>query len=518
MEISDRDEAGESYATLVVRAFREARARTVLVSEEAQLTGSEALARVGAMQAVATGLCAPKTAPRLAILARNRPDSWLIQVAVQALGGSAVWLHPRGSLPDHRTVVEDAEPDILLVDPAIDPSASVPLAESFARTGPVIDLLGEGLGESLPDGLAQAAVRQPALACRPADIALLAYTGGTTGRPKAVVRTQASWARIAKLVLSDLGMARGTRFLAAGPISHVTGTKLLPALLTGGAIHFPGAATPSGIAEAIERWRITSTLLVPTALGSLLDSLEAQPRDISGLRQVFYGGAAIAPDLLRRAVARLGPVLHQVYGQAEGYPLTHLRPEDLEQAPDDRWRSCGRPVPSVRTRLVDRQGREVPAGEAGELLVKAPQVMERYFRRPAETETAFLDGWLRTGDLARRHADGFLEIVGRTKDMIVTGGFNVYAREVEMALEEHPEVAAAAVYGLPHPKWGEAVTASVVLTPDAAAGESDLIDHVRARKGAYQAPKALNFLPHLPMTAIGKVDKTRLKEAWKGRT
>jgi fatty-acyl-CoA synthase len=245
---------------------------------------------------------------------------------------------------------------------------------------------------------------------------------------------------------------------------------------------------------------------------ALLDHPRFDEFDLSSLETIFYGASAMSPTRLREAIARFGPVFFQFYGQSEApMSLTILR--RAEHQPDDPMRltSCGRPVPWVEVALLDDQNRPVAMGEPGEICARGPLVMGGYHNKPEQTAEALAGGWLHTGDVAVADDEGFLRIVDRKKDMIVTGGFNVYPREIEDVLGGHPFVSNCAVVGVPDARWGEAVKAVVVLRPGAAPCADELIALVRARKGSVQAPKTIDFVDAIPVTALGKADKKTLR-------
>lgn len=502
--------SGETYAGLVVQALRGAADRVVLVGEDGTWSGQAACAWLWRLRG-ALRQCASEHKPAVAILSHNRPDAWLAQVATMAAGGCITWLHPRGSVADHLAVLNGSAPRLLLLDPSFSPAVTEPLAERFRATGGVVASLGaSGLG---PDVHALAGAQpecEKELQCLPDEVGLLAYTGGTTGGPKAVARTHGQWAAMARIIADHCELGEGSRFLAASPLSHVGGTMVLPVLLKGGCVRMLAAPSAESIREALDSWAATSTLLVPTALDALVSHVRDSGLRLPALRRVYYGGAPIAPARLRRASEVLGPVLFQVYGQAEGFPICVLPPSALDPSIEHRWRSCGRPVGSTEIRIATTDGAEAAPGTVGELLARGPQVMTGYWKREDASRQALQGGWLHTGDLARLHDDGFVELVGRTRDMIISGGFNVYARDVETTLEAHPAIEAAAVFGMADPKWGEAVTACVVLRPGCVATEAELMDWVRRQRGAYQAPKRIGFAAVLPLTSVGKVDKRAL--------
>jgi fatty-acyl-CoA synthase len=287
---------------------------------------------------------------------------------------------------------------------------------------------------------------------------------------------------------------------------------LLTTLLKQGTILIQPTFDPVKVMEAIEEHRITCMMLVPAMIYALLDHPRFGEFDLSSLETVFYGASAIAPARLKEAIEKIGPVFFQFYGQAEA-PMTIsvMRKAEHDVSDLKRLASCGRPVPWLRVALLDGDLRPVPDGEPGEICVQGPLVMTGYRDNPELTAEAFRGGWLHTGDVAVRDPDGFLRIVDRTKDMIVSGGFNIYPRELEDILGEHPAVAQVAVIGVPHPKWGEAVKALVVTRPGATANPDELVAMVAERKGSYQAPKLIEFIPSIPQTPIGKPDKKALR-------
>jgi fatty-acyl-CoA synthase len=252
-------------------------------------------------------------------------------------------------------------------------------------------------------------------------------------------------------------------------------------------------------------------LMVPTMIYALLDCPDLGQYDLSSLETVFYGASSISPPRLQEAIRRIGPVFAQFYGQAEApMCISYFRKSDHDVNSLERLASCGKASPSIRLELMDADGNPVPDGEPGEICVRGPLVMDGY-RDPALNEEAFRGGWLHTGDVAVRDKDGFLRIVDRTKDMIVSGGFNIYPREIEDILAEHPAVSQVAVIGVPHEKWGEAVTAIVVLKPGMTVDPVELCGPVAQRKGSFQAPKTVEFVDAIPQTPVGKPDKKALR-------
>lgn len=240
--------------------------------------------------------------------------------------------------------------------------------------------------------------------------------------------------------------------------------------------------------------------------------------DLSSLELLLYGASPMAPSRLIEGIERIGPVFSQLYGQTECYPVSVLRKADHDPKQPDLFLSCGFPIAGCETKILGDQDQEVPIGQPGEICVRAPHVMAEYWKRPQQTAETLKNGWLHTGDIARVDERGYMFILDRKKDMIVTGGFNVFPREVEDALATHPDVAAVAVIGIPDDKWGEAVTAIVVPKSGTEPDERELIDLVKRLKGAIHVPKRVKFVRELPMTGVGKVDKKALRAPfWVGR-
>jgi fatty-acyl-CoA synthase len=338
------------------------------------------------------------------------------------------------------------------------------------------------------------------------------YTGGTTGRPKGVVISQETMGFLVTAMLNHWQWPRELRFLVSTPMSHAAGAILPPMLVQGGSAVIMRGFDAGAWLQAVEQHRITAALLVPTQLYRILDHPRLARSDLSSIETIFYGAAPCSPSRLAEAVGIFGPVFMQFYGQSEA-PMTVciLRREDHDPARPERFASCGKPIPGIEVQLLDEQGREVAIGEPGEICVRGPLVMTGYRNRPEETAAALADGWLHTGDVAKKDDEGYLYIVDRRKDMIVSGGFNVFPKEVEDALTLHESVAQAAVIGVPDPDWGEAVKAFVIRREGMTVSGDELAAFVREKKGPVYAPKAIEFVESLPVSPLGKVDKKALR-------
>ncbi|MDY6853050.1 MAG: AMP-binding protein, partial [Thermodesulfobacteriota bacterium] len=280
---------------------------------------------------------------------------------------------------------------------------------------------------------------------------------------------------------------------------------------------------PTQFLETVQKEKVTSSFVVPTIIYALLDHPDLKEYNTGSFKNLIYGAAPIAPERLKEAIKTFGPVFTQLFGQTEApMALTALSREEHIIEGDEkaiaRLASCGRPTLATRLKLVDEEGREVPQGEPGEIIVKCPDVMLEYLNRPDLTAETITNGWLHTGDIARRDELGYVYIVDRSKDMIVSGGFNIFPREIEDVLHQHPSVAMAAVIGVPDEKWGEAVKAVVVLKPGRTATEEELISLCKEKKGSIMSPKTVDFSDGIPLTPLGKADKKNLRaKFWKGR-
>ncbi len=461
-----------------------------------------------------------KKGDALSILSGNRAESWAAMCAGLIMGLRYTPLHPMAAEDDHAFIIEDAEIDVLIVD-----------GEKFAARGRAIKervpglthLMSFGPAEGAHDILAASAIATP-LPLKDegaaADVAWLAYTGGTTGRSKGVMLSHRAILTMTLLLYADWDWPADIRYLAATPVSHAAGVTIYPVMLRGGYTRLTQGFDAEIFCRVVADEKITVTFLVPTLIYALIDAKELRARfDLSSLDMIVYGAAPMSPDRLREGMAIFGNVFVQLYGQTEAPQcITSLRKADHDLSRPERLGSCGRPSPLVEVRLFDSEMREVATGEPGEICVRGPLVMNGYWKRPEATEEAFRGGWLHTGDVAVADAEGYLYIVDRTKDMIISGGFNIYPREVEDALMAHPAVASAAVIGVPDPKWGEAVKAFVVLKAGAEAGAAELQAHVKDRRGAPWSPKSIDFVADIPVTGLGKIDRKALRAPyWDGR-
>ena len=504
---------GGTIGHLLLRAFQRHADHEMVVGDGERLSYAQMAARTARMLAVLRGLgLAPGSS--LALLSRNRVDVLAASYAAYIGGIRLTPLSALTSEDDLAFMLEDAEIDALLVDDAIFGSRGQALR---ARVPRLKHLLSLGPLDGAVDVMAAAAAAEPAplvVAPRPQDICVIGYTGGTTGRPKGVVHTHASLLASVTMMAAEWEWPDELRLLAATPVSHAAGVLALPTALLGGSFHMLASFDADALLDHAERERISATFLVPVMIYRLTERARAKPRDLSALKTIFYGAAPMLPARLAEALEVFGPVFQQLYGQSEAptcIAWLGRRQHDLTRPA--RLASCGIPFVGIDVALLDEHGREVATGEVGEVCVRGPHVMAGYWKRPEETAAALAGGWLHTGDMGRFDPDGYLYLVDRKKDMIISGGFNVYPREVEDVIAELPGVAMVAVVGQPDERWGEAVTALVVPQPGSHVDAATVIAAVREKKGPMMAPKTVHIVDKLPLTPLGKVDKKALRAA-----
>jgi len=456
----------------------------------------------------------------VAVLSANRPEVLYNMAAMMVSGCQGTPLHPLGSLDDHAYILNDAKVETLVFDPTyfgdhvLALKERVPTLKNLMAFGPL-----EG-AEDFPR-LADQFTPQPLVAAEvaPDDISALVYTGGTTGKPKGVMSAARSAAYMTMIQMAEWEFPDEIRMLVATPLSHAAAALFVPTLLKGGAMYAMSGFSAQEFFDTIEKHKITTTFLVPVMIYMLLDSEEAKTADMSSMETIFYGASAMSPTRLTEGIRKWGPIFFQFYGQSEApMVLTHLKKAEHELDRPERLASCGKPTPWVRLALLDDDNNEVDPGQSGEICVRGPLVMAGYHGLPEQTAQALAGGWMHTGDVGRFDEDGFLYIVDRKKDMIISGGFNVFPREVEDVIATDPSVAQVAVIGVPDDTWGEAVKAVVVARPGAVIDPDALIALVKNAKGSVQAPKSIDIVDSIPSSALGKPDKKALRaEYWGDR-
>jgi acyl-CoA synthetase (AMP-forming)/AMP-acid ligase II len=436
---------------------------------------------------------------RLAYVGANSIDAALLYFACSKAGIVPVPLNPRLTQGEIDFIAEDSGARLVLTEP--DLAALVDVG-------------------NVPD-------HDPDLRADPDDVLYQMYTSGTTGLPKGVLLTHRSVLTNCAQVSCGLSYAiePGDRWLIVAPLFHAAAViTAFNCVFGGGCLVIQRGFDPVAVVDALAEERIALTTLVPAMIQACLVAVpDAGERDYTALRAIAYGGSVIAESTLRRAMEVFGCDFYQGFGQTESSAgLTYLTELDHRAALDGRpelLASCGQPLPGTEIRIVDGDGNALAPGETGEIVARGPQLMLGYWNRPEETADALRDGWLWTGDAGSVDKDGYLTIRDRLRDMVVTGGENVYPSEVENALLAHPAVAEAAVIGIPHETWGEAVHAVVVGRPGQQIATDDLLVHCKERLAGFKAPRSIDVVDELPRNASGKVRKNVLREPhWAGRT
>ena len=482
--------------------------------------GEATFARIDAMaNGVAATLCAAGARPgdRIALILPNCISFVVAEIAIARCGMVKVPLNIRFHVEEVLYALGDCEPAVLVcpADYAQEHAgrlASVPSLKHVIAVGEPAEGLAEGC-IAWADAIAS---REPfRRACfAPDDPVLIRYTGGTTGRAKGIVHTAESLLAIHLDVLREFAFRQDEVALHLGHLSHGINFMWAALYAAGATQILHERFDPHAVLAEIERRRVTYTYMVPTMIYRLLREDDGRS-DVSSLRSFMYASAPMPVPLLRQAIARFGNIFTQVYTLSEAPVVTTImRPDehlDVETSAGNRLASCGREVVTMELRLVGDDGAEVADGEVGEIAVRSRNNMACYWRLPDETARTLVGGWVRTGDMARRDADGFLYIVDRKKDMIITGALNVYPKEVEDVLHAHPAVGQAAVIGVPDDEWGEAIRAYVVPKPGRTATAAELIEHCRGRLASYKKPREVLFVESLPLSPVGKISRAELR-------
>lgn len=449
---------------------------------------------------------------RVLLLLRNCCELLEAQIGLPKLGMIPVPVNPHLTPEELAAVIRNARPSAYIVESDLWPGMQTCL-QNLGLGGIRVSVGHEEPDDtiSIQNLIADASPREPRPVVEPTadDPFYISYTSGTTGVPKGVVRTHGS--RVNQFAGMDLvfGLSRGDRLLVPGPLYYAAPSlAALHMLFLGGTCHVLSRSDPAEILHAIEFNKITYLFMVPTQYQSLLDHKALGTTVVSSVRLLISAGSAMPPDM-KQSLVQVFPdaALFEYYGASETGFCTVIGPEHILERPA----SCGRPFPGVSLKLVDEDGSEVPAGVNGEILMRSNMVFTQYWDLPEVTAKAWHDGWLTVGDMGRMDADGFLYIVGRRADMIVSGGINIYPDEVEAVLSTHPAIREVAVVGIPDPYWGERVTALIVKEPAATLAAEDLKVWCEGRLARFKHPKNFEEVPELPRTSSGKLRRQEAK-------
>lgn len=463
---------------------------------------------------------------RVAVLMLNCHHYFELYYACARMGAVIVPLNTRLAPPEIDFILSDSQAQALIVDQHF-----APLASRRERPSCVQHLVYSGLqSEAAPAGMLhyEHLVQQGATRRTSADVEVgeddlygLFYTGGTTGRAKGVMLSHKNIMANAMHAILAIGIASQEAYLHAAPMFHLGDLGAAFAItLMGGRHVFLRAFQPLQVLQLTQEQGVTFTMLVPTMINVLLNHPDVDRYDVSSLRTLIYAASPMPVELLRQALKKWGQIFVQGYGMTETAPILTILPKAdhlLDGTPEQmrRLSSCGKQVLGVEVRVVHPGGEEVRPSEIGEIIARGPNVMLGYWRQPQATVTALIDGWMHTGDLATVDEENYLYIIDRAKDIIISGGENIYSVEVEQALYTHPAILEAAVIGIPDEHWGESVHAVVVCKPGREIEPEDLIAHMRTLVAGYKVPRSIEFRPQaLPKSGAGKILKRELREPY----
>jgi acyl-CoA synthetase (AMP-forming)/AMP-acid ligase II len=461
---------------------------------------------------------------RVAIQAWNRPEIAETEVACYKAGMVRIPINARLSPAETSGILNNAEVQTILADrqhlePLLETRRSLETVRNFIDLDgalPGAQSFEKFLAGSRDDGLEVEVGAE--------DLAVLTYSSGTTGKLKGIMQSYGNrMAMIRKaLMFPEVRIRPGDTFIHVGPITHVSGMLLMPLFFTGGCNLILNRFDLDMLLETIQREKVNYTMVVPAMINFLLAYPKATQYKFDSLKGIFYGAAPIAPARVEQAIDLFGPILFQGYGMSETTSFVTVLTAGEHSAAlknnPGRLGSCGRPVFETEVRVVNEKGEEVSPGEMGEITARGPDIMKGYYKDPELTGKTIVNGWIQSGDMAKVDEEGYIYIVDRKTEMIISGGFNIYPSEIEQVLYRHPAVLEACVLGVPDDKWGEAIKAVVVLKKGESATEEVLIEHCRAALSGYKKPKSVDFVAELPKNPNGKIARKTVKEKyWAGK-
>ena len=511
---------------LLDRGCRQSPTAVAFVDDSSSWTFQEA---VRLSNRVANALHAEGLGPdaKAAVLSPNDATAWLCVLGIWRAGLTWVPLNPADPTSTLGDLLGAFDCDLLLFHSSLEEAVRelaprLPKVRRYVCTDRDVDSDTPSL-DTWTHGMSSSA---PPVRHEMDDVVVIAPTGGTTGTPKGVMNTHRSLSACVAHLLMALHYPADASIvnLAVAPMTHAAGFISLPTTARGGTVVFARDMRPAAILDAIERHRVSELFLPPTVIYRLLAEPGASERDYSALRYLLYGAAPMSSLKLAQAMATFGPVMTEVYGQMEApCAISFMRPEEhpvttwTAPAPT-RLSSCGRAYPLITVDVKDSAGGSLGPGQSGEICVRGDLVMKGYYNAPEKTAEAIVDGWLHTGDIGHLDDEGYLYITDRKKDMIISGGFNIFPSDIEQVIWRHPAVQDCAVIGVPDDGWGEAVKAVVELNPGAAASEDEILQLCRHELGSVRAPKSVDFVEALPRSPNGKVLKKTIRAAyWRGQ-
>jgi fatty-acyl-CoA synthase len=509
-------QATATFADLLVSALKRWPERTAFEQDDRRFSYAEVASGVAKLSVLFGRPGSRGGRPNVGVLSINAVQAWMAAAAAQIAGGRFTSLPAHGSVADLTTYAADSEVTTLVLHHSL-AEAGAAVAAAVPSISRVYSIGRSDLGPDLIE-LINTGPEVPlrvAPGIDPDEVCHVLYTGGTTGPAKGAAHTHRSVLGAFLSAQIALQLPHSARYLAAAPISHASWPFLAPVLYGGGTVVLLGGFDPEEFCRTVEQRNISLTVGVPTMIYALLDHAQGNGADLSSLQRFVYGASPISADRLAEAHQMFGQVFAQVYSTVECYgtgACLASAQHDLENP--ERLISCGMPMPGVSMAVLDQDGHELGDDEVGEIGIRTPAAMKEYWNNPAESALAFAHGWLHTGDLGRRDGAGYYTIIDRLKDVIVSGGFNVFASEVERVIASHPDVSAVAVIGVPDDKWGEAVKAIVVPVPGRLIIGEEIRRLVRAKKGPVSTPKSVDVIDKMPLTTALKVDKRTLRERY----
>ncbi|MGZ9817275.1 class I adenylate-forming enzyme family protein [Peribacillus simplex] len=457
---------------------------------------------------------------RIASIIPNSLESVMFGLAIQQCGATLVPLSEKLGKRELKFILKEAKPEVVIIATQTHFDTILEYLEEMKKED--VHVIGlPGFNINYPEEFEQfqwrGEIKNLDLPLAEAeDIALLSYTGGTTGTPKGVMHSQKGLGAAMLSAAIEDPLDDRDRVLLSTPIVHSAGSLLWRSLVSGVHVYVMGSFDAAAFIRAIKEHEITTTFMVPTMLYRLLDQTKKMEYDMSSMRNIFYGASPISQKRLKEAFEVFGPIMRQQYGMTEcNIVITRLSKSAHVWAYHNNseiLKSCGKPCILTEVRLIDDEGNDVKPSELGEIIVKSPAMMAGYYQRPELTQEYIRDGWFYTGDIGKWDESGYLYIVDRKKDMIISGGMNVYSSEVERVVNLHPSVALSACIGVPHTDWGEVVCVVASLQDGLNCTSEELIDFCKQRTSKYMVPKVVYFLDKFPLTPIGKIDKKELRK------